>query len=158
MRSLLILLLSIMLLEPAALFAAEAESMAVIIGRAQPSKGIDSVELSLIYWRKKLYWPDGKRIQPVNLSADSSLRRQFSLSILASPPETQTDYWNDLYFHGTSPPHVINSQEAMLRFVAETPGAIGYINACRVDNRVKAVLWINADGTTSSSSPALNCN
>ncbi len=151
------LIISLLLLATTQACAAESETMAVIVSRSQQIKGLDNVELALVFWRKKLYWADGKRIHPVNLSADNPLRRQFSQGILGSLPETQTDYWNDLYFHGTSPPVVMSSQEAVLRFVAETPGAIGYVNACRVDNRVKAVFWINADGNFTSA-PPLNCN
>ena len=33
-----------------------------------------SNELRLIYWRKQLYWPMGRRIKPVNLTAEHPLR------------------------------------------------------------------------------------
>ncbi|HFD11023.1 MAG TPA: hypothetical protein ENJ32_00930 [Crenotrichaceae bacterium] len=56
-----------------------------------------------------------------------------------SPLEMQ-DFWNIQYFHGILPPRVVTSEEAMLRFVANTPGAIGYVLSCHLDNRVKSVL------------------
>ena len=158
MQRLSLLLLALWLLVPGSAGSAEPEPLAVIVARGQQAKGLDMVELSLIYWRKKLYWPDGKRMLPVNLPADTSYRRQFSQLILGSLPEVQTDYWNDLYFHGTSPPHVVGSQEAMLRFVAETPGAIGYVSACKLDARVKAVLWLRTDGSVSGVPPIIDCN
>ncbi len=40
---------------------------------------------------------------------------------------------------GISPPHVVASQEAVMRFVANTPGVIGYVAACKVDKRVKVI-------------------
>jgi ABC-type phosphate transport system substrate-binding protein len=101
--------------------------------------------LKLIYLRKQLYWPNGKRLVPVNLHAEHPLRNQFSQSVLGSLPKQQIDYWNGLYFNGIQPPHSVNSEEAVLRFITDTKGAIGYVNACTVDDRVKVLLWIEGD-------------
>ena len=107
--------------------------------------------LKLIYLRKQLYWPNGKRIVPVNLQSEHVLRNQFSLALLGTLPKQQIDYWNGLYFNGIQPPHTVNSEEAVLRFISETKGAIGYVNACAVDERVKALLWI--EGNTITTQP-----
>lgn len=101
--------------------------------------------LKLIYLRKQLFWPNGKRIIPVNLSSEHPLRNQFSQAVLGSLPKQQIDYWNGLYFNGIQPPHSVNSEEAVIRFVSDTKGAIGYVNACVVDKRVKILLWIDGD-------------
>lgn len=136
--------------------AANAETLAVVVPLAHTGNLVEPAELSLIFLRKRLYWKSGKRIQPVNLATDNPLRRQFSREVLGSLPETQTEYWNIQYYHGISPPHVVSSQEAMLRFVAETPGAIGYVDACNADKRVKVVGWINENGF-SAQPPSLDC-
>lgn len=151
------LLASMLALAPASALPAEGEVIAVIVPHSMNISSISPVELSLIFWRKKLYWADGKRMHPLNLPTDNPLRRQFSQRILGSLPEAQTDYWNDQYYHGNSPPRVVNSQEAMLRYVTESPGGIGYVHACKVDSRVKAILWIRADGSIANSAPALDC-
>ena len=114
-------------------------------------------DLSLIYWRKQLYWPKGQRIKPVNLSTEHALRLQFSQKILGSAPKSQIDYWNGQYFNGVLPPYSVNSEEAVLRYVAQTHGAIGYVNACAVDNRVQAVLWIEDNQITTKAPEGLNC-
>ena len=59
-------------------------------------------------------------------------------------------------FHGTSPPYSVQSEEAVIRYVANTKGAIGYIDACKVDERVSAVLWID-DNKLSTTKPAFDC-
>ncbi len=138
-------------------YADEIAPIAVIVPRAEAVKMLSEAELSLIFLRKKLYWAESKRIRPVNLSTDQPIRRQFSQRILGSLPESQAEYWNVLYFHGTSPPHVVNSEEAMLRFVAETPGAIGYVSACKVDGRVSSIAWISANGRYTTLAPELDC-
>jgi ABC-type phosphate transport system substrate-binding protein len=114
-------------------------------------------KLSLIYWRKQLYWPKGQRIKPVNLSTDHLLRLQFSQKILGNLPKHQIDYWNGLYFNGVLPPYAVNSEEAVIRYVTQTTGAIGYVDACLVDNRVKPVFWLMPSGNILSNKPELNC-
>lgn len=137
--------------------AAPADTLAVVVPKTQSGKIGSLVDLSLIYWRKKLYWSEGVRMQPVNLPTDSPQRRLFSQRVLGSLPEAQTEYWNEVYYHGTTPPHVVSSQEAVLRYVADTPGGIGYVDACKVDGRVKAVAWLLGDGSYTTSQPTLNC-
>ena len=114
-------------------------------------------ELNLIYWRKQLYWPKGQRIKPVNLRPEHPLRQQFSQIILGSPPKKQIDYWNGQYFNGILPPYSVNSEEAVLRYVAQTSGAIGYVDACRVDSRVKAIMWIINNQVTIEEPATKNC-
>ena len=140
--------------------ARESESgvIAVIVPSDFGIRNLASTELSLIFLRKKLYWPNGKRMRPANMAIQHQLRKQFSQHLLGSLPEAQSEYWNELYFHGTSPPHVVSSQEAMLRYVAETNGAIGYIDACLVDERVKVVAWLDIDGSLVDMAPAIYCH
>jgi ABC-type phosphate transport system substrate-binding protein len=113
-------------------------------------------ELSHIFWRKKQYWHGGARIHPVNLHTEHPLRTVFSKTVLGSTPAEQIDYWNGLYFHGTTPPYSVQSEEAVLRYVSTTKGAIGYVSVCNLDDRVKPVLWIY-DNNVSTSKPAFNC-
>lgn len=150
-------LLICMLLWQQTAIAADNRVIAIIVANEQAGKSISMPELKLIYWRKKDYWANGKHIHPVNLPADNPLRMRFSNKVLGSLPSTQTDYWNEVYFHGISPPYVVNSEEAVLRYVADTAGAIGYINVCNVDSRVKAIAWLNESGELLSKAPDYRC-
>lgn len=114
-------------------------------------------KLQLIYLRKQLYWPDGKRIFPVNLQTEHALRLTFSKAVLSTLPTEQISYWNGLYFNGIRPPYTVNSDEAALRYVVQTPQAIAYVDACKVDARVQAVLWIEDNQITTKAPEGLNC-
>jgi hypothetical protein len=135
-------------------------AIAIIVASHQNIEDLKFVpnQLSLIYWRKQLFWPKGVRIKPVNLSTEHPLRQQFSQAVLGSPPKAQIDYWNGQYFNGVLPPYSVNSEEAVLRYVAQTTGSIGYIDACLVDERVKPLCWISPNGSVLSSKPTLNCS
>ncbi len=158
MRKVIALLAFAYLLMTSTSYAHEPVAIAVIVPNEQPTKNLSFPELKLIYLRKKDYWANGKHIHAVNLPADHPLRTHFSIKILGSLPSTQNDYWNGVYFHGISPPYVVNSEEAVLRYVADTSGAIGYINACNVDSRVKAIAWLTESGELLNRLPELHCN
>jgi len=133
--------------------------IAVVVANNQTTSDLKLAkpDLNLIYWRKQLYWAKGHRIKPVNLRTEHPLRQQFSLKILGALPKQQIDYWNGLYFNGVSPPHVVNSEEAVIRYVADTIGSIGYVDACLVDDRIKAILWIDHDQITSNAPENFHC-
>lgn len=139
--------------------ADEMTPIAVVISSSPELASVQQVsarELGQIFLRKKQYWSSGGRIHPVNLHAEHALRLAFSKTVLGSLPSEQADYWNGLYFHGITPPQSLQSEEAVLRYISTTKGAIGYISGCSVDERVKPVLWITDSGI-SSSRPSFNC-
>ncbi|TDU28606.1 hypothetical protein DFR24_2981 [Panacagrimonas perspica] len=103
-------------------------------------------ELALIFQRKKLYADDGTRMTPVNLPADHALRERFSRAVLGLRPEALEEYWNQQYFQGVLPPHVVGSEQAMLRFVAATAHAVGYTAACYAEPGLRTVLLIDPAG------------
>lgn len=141
-------------------YAEEAPVIAVIVSSSAdiaPVTNLAASELRLIYWRKKEYWQGGQRMQPANLHAEHPLRLLFSKVVLNNLPKEQTDYWNELYFHGVRPPRSLQSEEAMLRYVADTKGSIGYIDACHVDKRVQPILWISREHISSEAPEHLNC-
>lgn len=122
--------------------ALAAPQIAVIVAAGDLRNAAGNAELASIYRRKLLIDPWGRGIVPVNLPAGDPLRLAFSTAVLGRLPEDMQAYWNEQYFHGVSPPATLDSQEAVLRFVATTPGAIGYVLECDVDARVKVIATI----------------
>jgi hypothetical protein len=120
------------------------EAIAVVTAAESPLDKLAPDTVKLVYHRKSLVDGQGRRWIPVNLPAADPLRRAFSLGVFGELPEDQEDYWNQQYFHGINPPEVLASEEAVLRFVAATPGAIGYVRASHADGRVKVLLVIPA--------------
>lgn len=132
------------------------EPIAVIVSPVT-AKSLKKDALALLYKRKKLFFGDGVKAQPVNLPASHPLRRAFSQAVLGHTPEELEKYWNDLYFHGVSPPYVLASEEAVLRFVAETPGAVGYVSLCSADTRVMIALVVSTSGRIAEDIPTVEC-
>jgi ABC-type phosphate transport system substrate-binding protein len=118
------------------------EPLAVVVAAGSPLDRLSPEAVRLIFNRKSLVDKQGHRWIPVNLPAADPLRRAFSLAVFDALPEDLEEYWNNQYFHGINPPEVLASEEAVLRFVAATPGAIGYVRAPLADRRVKVLLLI----------------
>jgi ABC-type phosphate transport system substrate-binding protein len=150
----LLLCISLAVISPQAL--ASDELIAVIVSSVH-DKNLKKEDITQIFKRKKLYWNDGSKIQPVNLPSSSSIRRIFSQAFFSLTPEEMQDYWNEMYFHGFSPPFVLSSDAAVLKFVEETPGAIGYIPFCNSNIHVAVILVVNAAGHVMDDATLPNC-
>ncbi len=137
--------------------AADDEWIAVI---AEPGMqaALDSAALARIYRRRTQVDGEGRRYIPVNLPADQPLRRRFSRAVLGAEPEALDAYWNQQYFLGVTPPHVLGSEAAVSRFVAGTPLAIGYRSACPDDGAVRVILLIDPAGALHPPGAAPPCS
>lgn len=120
------------------------ETLAIITAVANPLDTVSLDSLKLIYQRKNQMDAEGNRWIPLNLPASNPIRRSFSQGLFSMLPEEQEDYWNVQYFNGNSPPKVMASEEAILRFVESTTGAIGYVRKQKIDQRVKVLLILNS--------------
>lgn len=127
-----LLILGLLAAAPARAAQAAADSIVVIVHPDVPATRITVAEARRIFLRRSSFWSDRRRIEPVNLPATSPVRDTFSRRVLGRAPAELAAYWNDRYFHGTSPPPVLESEQAMLLYVARTPGAIGYVRASAV--------------------------
>ena len=121
-------------------------ALAIITQNSNPLQSLSLDALKQVYLRKSLLDPNGIRWIPLNLPVDHELRQVFSLALFSKLPEDQDQYWNELYFQGINPPEVLASEEAVLRFVVITPGAIGYIHKQNADGRVKILAIISPLG------------
>lgn len=99
-------------------------------------------ELAQIYLRRKRFWSDGNPIVPLNLPAGTPLRMEFSRSVLRQSEARLAEYWNRQYFYGILPPATLASTDAVLRYVASEPNAIGYVPASEANETVRIALHL----------------
>lgn len=118
----------------------QAGGLLVIASTQVPEATISSRQLADIYMLKKTFWADKTQVVPVNREASSEAREKFSEAVFNLSPQELAEYWNRLRFQGKLPPLVQTSDEAVLGFVRNVPGAIGYINASQVPADVKVLL------------------
>ncbi len=117
-----------------------AEDLLIIANPQVSASSISTQDLAAIYLIKKTAWPDGLSIVPVNREAASDVREQFSEIVLEHSPRELAEYWNRLRFQGKQPPLVQTSDQAVIGFVRNVPGAIGYIFADQRPAGVKVLV------------------
>lgn len=122
------------------------KTLAVVTQKSSPLQSLSLDALKQVYLRKSLLDSNGNRWIPLNLPVDYELRQDFSLALFNKLPEDQEQYWNELYFQGINPPEVLASEEAVLRFIVITPGAIGYVHKQNADGRAKILAIISIPG------------
>jgi ABC-type phosphate transport system substrate-binding protein len=142
------LLLYCLALMSQAAWAAQIQ-VAVITAPTAPRLSFDKDTLRNIYLKRIFVDSDGVKLTPVNLSADSPLRDAFTKTILHMSERPMQDYWDKQYFQGVSPPYVLASDEAVVRFVAATPGAVGYVASCHADASIRVVMLLPLPPTIS---------
>ncbi len=117
-----------------------ADELLIIMAKDSAISMLNNRQLERIFRRQSRFNQMGEHWVPVNLPIDNPLRITFSKKLFKQRPEEMASYWNSQYFKGITPPYVVSSEEAVLRFVANTPNAIGYINACHFDSRVRVLM------------------
>jgi ABC-type phosphate transport system substrate-binding protein len=114
----------------------------VVVHPRNPQTSVDRRFLSQVFLRKTVTWPHGDSVRPVDLPPDAPVRRLFSEQIHSRSVAAVKSYWQQVIFSGRGlPPAELASDEAVIRFVARTPGAVGYVSV-GADVRTVKVLTV----------------
>jgi ABC-type phosphate transport system substrate-binding protein len=83
--------------------------------------------VAAIFLRQVANWGDGAPIEVLDRSLTSPERVAFGSQVLGMTTLEMNQYWIRQMSRGTIPPSVEESDEAVVAFVASTPGAISYV-------------------------------
>jgi len=133
--------------------SAHAQDLAVIV-HADRAEQPTLAQIAQIYLKKRRFWSDGDPVVPVNRDAESAPRAFFARTVVGKDLRQLVVYWNREYFRGVLPPATLASDEAVRRFVASEPRAIGYIHPDVVDDSVRVILHLGAPPPSGSESAA----
>lgn len=118
--------------------AAEAEVKIIV----HPNLAVSSVsqrEIREIFMGKRVKWGDNTTIKAVTLE-EPSVHDQFLEQYVKRTPSQWKQYWKKMIFTGRAlPPKAVESATEVIRFVSDTPGAIGYIDAETPHDSVKVL-------------------
>ncbi len=125
---------------------ADVVELAVVVNARGPVRQVDLQQLYALFTSARRNWPDGTPALAFNLPPGVPLRTSFDLAVLERDPDAMVRFWIDQRVRGGPPaPRDVPSVDLMLRIVAAAPGAIGYIPASYVDDRVRVVARIVGD-------------
>lgn len=99
---------------------------------AHPQTPVFTVDRRFVadaFLKKTVLWAHGVVIRPVDLRADSPVRKRFVEDVLGRTVAAVRNYWQQIIFAGRGvPPPELDSDAAVVEFVVSHPGAIGYVS------------------------------
>lgn len=116
----------------------QAADYAVVVSSQSSIGTLDEHKVRDIFLKKRNF-DGGKRLVPVNLLGEASVRRTFESHILDMDRNAINRYWISNHFQGVSPPATQASLASVKKFVERVDGAIGYLPLDMVDASLKVV-------------------
>ena len=117
--------------------------VAVIANKSVPDGSISNAKLQEVYSLKIKTRSNGQGIILFTLKNDNSTVEKFFSSFGKSSSDMKK-VWMKIQLTGEgTAPDALGSEDEILNKVASTPGAIGYIDAKKVNDKVKVLLTIN---------------
>lgn len=102
----------------------------VVVNASNNTTSISKEQLSRCFMKQTNTWINGATVTPVDLSANSPVRVEFSMTIHERDVNAVKSYWQRQIFSGRGvPPPEKASNEEVLAFVRANPGAVGYVSA-----------------------------
>jgi ABC-type phosphate transport system substrate-binding protein len=97
-----------------------------------PSNDVSSLtnrELSAYLLKRKVTWPDGTPVVPVDQAEKSAVRQAVLRDVFARSASAIKSYWHQQIFSGRAVPPVEKaSDQQVVAFIQASPGAIGYVS------------------------------
>jgi len=102
--------------------------------------GLYEKKLAKIYLGQMKSYSNGVRVIPVDLPKESSIHQKFYSTVVKKSDSAMNRYWAKRKYTGKGkPPKQIDTNREVIKWVAHTKGAIGYIDARYVKFLKKSV-------------------
>jgi ABC-type phosphate transport system substrate-binding protein len=110
-------------------FAEEPAGVRVIVNPANRETSVSREHLSKLFLRKQTSWPSGGAVDPVDQRATSAAREKFVQWAHHKSASALAYYWQQQVFSGRgSPPPEKSGDADVVEYVAQNPGAVGYVS------------------------------
>jgi ABC-type phosphate transport system substrate-binding protein len=120
--------------------SAQGPEFVIIVNKANPVRTLPVAEVRRIFMKQSRMWPHAEPMVPVDWDSTSAIRQVFSRQILNRSVREMAEYWvQQSMTRGTTPPSTQRSALAVLRFVANVPGAISYVSPGDADDTVGVI-------------------
>jgi ABC-type phosphate transport system substrate-binding protein len=113
----------------------------VVIVNAANKAEIDDSAIARIYLAQVKTFPGGSEATAVEQKDGSAVRNEFSDKLLKRAPAHIKSYWAQQKFTGGAKPlPQLSNDDAVLKYVLETPNAIGYVDTAKLRDGVRVVM------------------
>jgi hypothetical protein len=112
----------------------------VIVHQDNPIVSLTRAELSTLFLRRRLRWPDDVTAYPVDQSGHSAVRVAFTREVHGRRVVAIESYWLQVLFSGRGvPPPQRSDDRDVIEYVRANRGAVGYILASARAGSVKVL-------------------
>ena len=112
----------------------------LIANKDLADKVLSRNEARLFFTLRLQRWGDDQAVKVFVLPDDHPVHREFAKTVLGLFPYQLRRVWDRQLFSGTGQaPIIVSSEQEMLRRVATTPNAIGYVAGAPVDGSVRVL-------------------
>lgn len=110
-----------------------------IVVNAANAAQVDDSYAAKLFLRQVKTFPDGSAASPIN-QKEGAATEEFRTKILKKNAAQFKAYWaQQLFTGGGKSPAELEGDDAVLKYVAETPGGIGYVEAGKTRAGVRAL-------------------
>lgn len=135
-------LIEIALLLMLCLGSASAE-VVVIGNKAIKADSLTLEEVGKLWLGQMKWLASGEKARVVDQKTGSKIRKAFYAHVANKSERQLRSYWAKLVFTGRgAPPRVLSDDDAVKRWVATTPGGLGYVDGGVVDDSVKVLFHL----------------
>jgi ABC-type phosphate transport system substrate-binding protein len=118
---------------------AKAQDVVVIVNNGVKATGASKDDIAGVFTGDKSSLGDGSKVTPVTLKAGAA-HEAFLKEYIGKSDAAYRTAWRSLVFTGQgSMPKTVDSEAAMVDYVAATPGAIGYVSKGTEHDKVKTL-------------------
>jgi ABC-type phosphate transport system substrate-binding protein len=120
--------------------ADDAVDFLVIVHSSNPLTSANRTFVADAFLKATSRWDDGELIRPVDLRSSSPVRAAFTDRVLRRSVLAVRSYWQQRIFSGRDvPPPELDTDEAVVAFVAEHRGSVGYVTKSAKLGGAKAI-------------------
>jgi ABC-type phosphate transport system substrate-binding protein len=118
----------------------EGESYRLVVNPSNPASELARADAARLFLKKVATWPDGTPVAVVDQPRTAPVRAAFTRDVHRKDVDAVVAYWATLVYSAREmPPPVKRSDDEVLDFVRQTPGAVGYVSASAATSGVKVL-------------------
>ncbi|MEO8523969.1 MAG: phosphate ABC transporter substrate-binding protein [Caldimonas sp.] len=115
-----------------------AGDVVAVVSAKSPVTVLTKAQIADIFLGKANRYPDGGPAVPIDLAEGSPARDEFYVKYAGKSPAQVKAHWSKIIFTGRGqPPQEAANTADLKKRVADSPGAIGYLESNLVDGSVK---------------------
>ena len=116
-----------------------ADDVTIIVNSSVPVSALSQKDIRNYYLGRKTTWKDGSKIVFV-VQKNSEIHDRFLKDYIGKTAAQFDTFWKKQIFTGNgAPPQSFSSDQELVQFVAQTPGALGYVSSGTHTANVKTI-------------------